>query len=473
MSSSRTVTALVIAVVAALCAAVPAFARPQPGVLGGYVTDADTGLALGGATLSWEGGAPATTDATGRFLFSGLTPGSTGTLDVAGPAGWEKTTVGGVTLPADDAGSQNVALHRDWAAAAGGATATSNDESAGAAGCGSGAAIDNDRSTGWSAAVAAHTAADPAQVTIALPQTIDVSRFVIDPSSACSHDAGAALGAYRILTSADGTTFTPAAEGTLTAAQRATNVAIAPTAGASGVRYVRLQALAPQDPAAATVDLRELQVQGVGPNTPPSGSLSVDAPRNYIKGTVRLTAAFTDTDSTITRYLWDFDGDGTWDQATRGPSVAHVWLTAATYHVVVGVRDFRGGLGTASLDLRIIDPNATVEPILQRKPLITFDPVDGIDLPVRIACSSRCTFTATMVLTKPTAKAIKSKRRTILTFKRRTEGPGLGSWTLELPSKTIKLLRRAHRKSVKVRLTASAVDQQKRRTTVHRWVTFR
>jgi hypothetical protein len=77
-----------------------------------------------------------------------------------------------------------------------------------------------------------------------------------------------------------------------------------------------------------------------------------------------------------------------------------------------------------------------------------------------------------LVLSKATAKSIKSKRRTILTMRKKTEGPGLGSWTITLPSKTIKLLRRAHRKSVKVRLTASAVDQQKRRSTVHRWVTF-
>jgi hypothetical protein len=42
-----------------------------------------------------------------------------------------------------------------------------------------------------------------------------------------------------------------------------------------------------------------------------------------------------------------------------------------------------------------------------------------------------------------------------------------------VPSKTITLLRRAHRKKVTVRLTASAIDQQKRRSTVHRWVAFR
>ncbi|MCW2994507.1 MAG: hypothetical protein JWQ18_2002 [Conexibacter sp.] len=476
-SSRRSLAVLVITVAAALSAVVPAGALA--GVLGGgiagYVTDADTGLGLGGATVSWNGTtspAPmATTGATGRYLLTGLDPGSAGALAVSGPPGWETTTVPNLTLPAADIGDQSVAVRRDWAATAGGASTTANDD--GNAGCPATAASDGDRATGWSATPASHTPADPAALTVALPQTIDVRQLVLDPTAACGHDPGAALGAYRIQTSPDGATWSTAAEGTLDASAQNTTTAIAPSANATAVRYVRLLALAPQDPTAATVDLRELQVFGVGPNLPPSGTLATDAPRNYVKNVVRLRATFTDPDSTITRYLWDFDGDGTFDQATAGPAVAHVWTLPGTYHVTVGVRDFRGGLGTTSIDLRIIDPNATVDPVIQRKPLITFDPVDGIDLPVRIACSSTCTFTASMVLTKQMAKAIKAKHRMVLSFKGKTEGPGLGSWTLELPSKTIKLLRKAHRKAVTVRLTASAVDRQKRRTTVHRWVRFR
>jgi hypothetical protein len=477
-SSRRTVAVLVITVAAALSAAVPAGAGVLGGGLAGYVTDADTGLGLAGATVTWSGTTSptptASTGATGRYLLTGLDAGSSGALGVRGPAGWESTTVTPVTLLTADIGERDVALHRDWAAVPGGASPSANDDTQAAPGCGPAAATDGDRATGWSATVAAHTTADPAALTVALPQTIDVRQLVLDPTAACGHDAGAALGAYRLQTSPDGASWTTAAEGTLGAAARGTTTAIAPNAAAaSGVRYVRLLALAPQDAAATTIDLRELQVFGVGPNLPPTGTVATDAPRNYIKSVVRLRATFTDPDSIITRYLWDFDGDGTFDQATAGPAVAHVWTLPGTYHLTVGVRDFRGGLGTTTLDLRIIDPNASVDPVIQRKPLLTFDPVDGIDLPVRIACSSQCTFTASFVLTKQTAKAIKAKRRTILTFKRKTEGPGLGSWTLELPSKTIKLLRNAHRKTVTVRMTASAVDQQKRRSTVHRWVKFR
>jgi hypothetical protein len=470
-SPRRTAIAVVLAAATALAAAGPAGAAQG---ITGYVTDADTGLGLNGATVTWNGTispAPqATTDATGRFLFSGMESGSSGSITAAGPAGWERKTVGDVQLPATGLGRQNVALHRDWAATAGGATATANDETV--AGCAPNAAVDNDTATGWSAS-AARPAEDPPALTVALPQAIDLRGVALDPTSACEHAAGAALGRYRIQTSPDGTAWATALEGELGAAARGALTTLAPTANATGVRYVRLQLLGAQDPAAATVDVRELQVFGVGPNEPPAGTLTTDAERNYIKGIVRLRAAFTDRDSTILRYLWDFDGDGVYDQATNGPAVAHVWAGPGLYRVTVGARDFRGALGTAQVDVRVTDPNVAVEPVLQRKPLITFDPPLGIDLAARIACASKCTFTAKMVLTARTAKRIHAKRRTVMTFKRTSEGAGLASWTLTLPTATVRLLRKAKLETVTVRLTASAVDQQKRRTTVHRWVRFR
>ncbi|HMJ36159.1 MAG TPA: discoidin domain-containing protein [Baekduia sp.] len=473
MSPRTTVTALLLAAAAALAATAPAGAVTSHG-LNGYVTDADTGLGLNGSSVTWNGTtSPApqvTTDGTGRFLFTGLDPGTTGSLAVVGPAGWDRKSVGGVTLPATDLGTQNVPLHRDWATPAGGASASANDGSV--PGCASAAAVDNDRATGWSAS-ATRPADDPPALTVTLPQTIDVRQLVLDPTSACDHAAGAALGRYRVQTSGDGASWATALEGELGADARGAATMLSPAVNAGGVRYVRLQLLSAQDPASPTIDVRELQVFGVGPNQPPAGTVSAGAERNYIKGIVRLRASFTDADSSILRYLWDFDGDGRYDQATNGPAVAHVWSGPGVYHVTVGARDFRGALGTASLDVRITDPSALVEAVPQRKPLITFDPPLGIDLPTRIACASKCTFTAKMVLTARTAKRIHAKRRTAMTFKRSTVAAGLGSWTLTLPNATVKLLRKAKLKTVTVRLTASAVDRQKRRTTVHRWVKFR
>jgi PKD domain/F5/8 type C domain len=465
MSSSRrtVVTALAVAVALAGALSAAASASILGGGVSGYVTDADTGLPLGGTELTWLGTtrpAPSrTTDASGHYLFTGLDAGSTGALTVAGPAGYERTTIGAIALPADDLAARNVALHRDWAAAA---PTTAAPDATAAVGCEPPKATDNDRATGWSTT-------QPAALTVGLPAPVDTTTVLLTAGASCGHPDGAALKDFRIETSPDGSNWIPTASGSLDggAGDQAVSV-IAPA-----TRFVRLLALSAQDPASPTIDLRELQVFGGGPDVPPSGTVATDTTRNYMKSVVRLRAAFTDPDSTILRYLWDFDGDGRFDQATNGPQVAHVWSAAGTYRVTVGARDFRGALGTTTLALRIIDPSVAVEPILQRRPLITFDPVDGIALPVRIACSSVCTFTAKLVLSKATAKAIGSKRRTILTMKRKTEGPGLGSWTIELPSKTIKLLRHAHRKTVKVRLTASAVDQQKRRSTVARWFVFR
>jgi hypothetical protein len=465
MSTSRRTAVTALAVVVALVCTVSAAASASilGGGVAGYVTDADTGLPLGGAALTWLGTtspAPSrTTDATGRYLFTGLDAGTTGALAVAGPAGYERTTIGAIALPADDLAARNVALHRDWASGA--PTAAVPDATA-AAGCEPAKATDNDRATGWSTT-------RPATLTVGLPAPVDTTTVLLTAGAVCGHPDSAALEDYKIETSPDGATWTPAARGALS--DGADDQAVSVTAPAT--RFVRLQALSAQDAASPTIDLRELQVFGGGPDVPPSGTVTTDAAKNPIGSVVRLRAAFTDPDSTILRYLWDFDGDGRFDQATNGPQVAHVWSAPGTYRVTVGARDFRGALGTTTLALRIIDPSVAVEPVIQRKPLITFDPVDGIDLPVRIACSSVCTFTAKLVLSKATAKAIGAKRRTILTMKKRTEGPGLGSWTIELPSKTIKLLRHAHRKTIKVRVTAGAVDQQKRRSTVARWFVFR
>jgi hypothetical protein len=476
MSPAPRLTAIALAALAtAVAAAAPAFGALGVG-LSGNVTDADTGLRIDQAKVTWSGTTSplpqATTDANGHFLFFGLDPNTSGTLQIAGPPGWDHVDVGPIALPGDGVVTQNVALHRDWALPAGGATVSSNDESGAGGGCGSGAAADGDRSTGWSAS-ATRPETDPPRVTIALPVAIDINTFMMTTGAACGHPDGAALGRYRIETSADGSTWTTAADGELGAADRGNDVAVPPAANATGVRFVRLTALTPQDATAPTIDLRELKIYGAAPGVPPAGTLTTEAQRNYMRQVVRLRATFTDTDSYIVRYLWDFDGDGNWDQATLGPQVAHVWAGAGVYHVTVGVRDFRGALGTASIDLRISDPNALIDPIPQRKPLITFDPPDGIDLSTRIACASICRYEVWMKTTPRMARKLRLRHRTVVHLKRKTQGPGLASWTLELPSSFIKRLRAAHLKKVTLRLTATAIDQQKRRSTVHRWVTFR
>lgn len=473
-SRGHTAIAALAAILAMLVGAGNAGAA-IPGGFQGVVTDAETGLPLGGASVALNGAISppptATTDDRGNYLLFGLR-GGTGILSAAGPAGYDRVDVSGIAVPSDSLVTQNLALHRDWATPAGGATATSNDESASDAGCGSAAAVDTDRSTGWSAA-AGRAAGDPATLTVQLPETIDVSALVLQAGPACGHAAGAALAHYRVETSPDGSTWTTAADGTLQAAQNGTDVAVTLATGTAGVKFVRLAMLSAQDPGATTIDVRELAVHGVGPNVPPSGTLTIPTHQNVVNAAIRLEASFTDPDSTIVHYLWDFDGDGTWDQATLSPWVTHVWAGQGRYHVVVGARDFRGALGTASVDMYMIDPQLPVQPILQRRPLITFNEPDGIDLETRIACSSACKFTASFVVSKRIAHRLHLKHRTIRRWHKHTKAPGLGSWTLTLPHTTIVKLRHHHLRKVRVRVSAHAVDRQHRRGAGHRWVTFR
>jgi extracellular elastinolytic metalloproteinase len=91
----------------------------------------------------------------------------------------------------------------------------------------------------------------PKQIVVELPATVDVSEFAIDPTNPCGVGGSASTGGFRIETSQDGTTWTIAAEGTFTAANRNQLNTVAPTAGTDDVRFVRYTMLTPQVPGGA------------------------------------------------------------------------------------------------------------------------------------------------------------------------------------------------------------------------------
>ena len=106
-----------------------------------------------------------------------------------------------------------------------------------------------------------------------LPQAITVKEFSVDPSANCGDGASASTSGYRIETSADGTTWTTANQGTFTADDLGQLNSLAPSAGATGVRFVRFTILGNQVPDFATdcpgpftgcvhADLTELEVFG-------------------------------------------------------------------------------------------------------------------------------------------------------------------------------------------------------------------
>jgi len=107
-----------------------------------------------------------------------------------------------------------------------------------------------------------------------LHRTVDVSAFGVDPAATCGDGGSASTGDYRIETSPDGTAWTTARTGAFTPDDRGRINELAPTAGASGVRYVRFTILGNQTPDFATscpdgpysgcsyTDLTELEVYG-------------------------------------------------------------------------------------------------------------------------------------------------------------------------------------------------------------------
>ena len=460
-----------LAALAVSVALAPAGAAHAITGLGGYVTDADSGLGVNQASVTFaqdgDAGTPpvATTDPTGRFLFSALS-GVTGRLDVDGPAGWLSTAIDGVSVPVGGFVQQDVAVRRNWATVPGGARlASATDDTSAGAGCGAAAAVDGSRTTGWSAS-ASHPASDPPTLTVELPTTIDVDGLGLETGSVCGHPDGAALGRFRIDTSPDGASWTTAVDGGLTDTDRGRAVVVSPGAGGSGVRFVRVAMLGAQDAAATEIDLRELQVLGKGPNVPPQdGQLAFDIPRPQPLSTVRLTATFTDPDSSIVRYLWDFDGDNVWDQATLGPRVAHVWAGNGTYNVTVGARDFRGALGTVTSSIRVAPLGAPVEPILDRKPMIAFDPADGPSVPFRVRCSVRCRITAELRATPALAYRLDLSRLVLGRTKRTYAGGGLADYRVSLSRKSVRKLRKTKLRKARVIARVKVVDAKKRTVT--------
>ena len=68
---------------------------------------------------------------------------------------------------------------------------------------------------------------------------------------------------------------------------------------------------------------------------------------------VLFGASFTDPDSKITGYHWDFDGNGTIDRTTATPTTTFAYARGGDYTARVAVTDFRGGAGTATAPIHV------------------------------------------------------------------------------------------------------------------------
>jgi hypothetical protein len=262
------------------------FHKPPKGAtttLTGTVTDKDTGAPVAGALVyigghasGYAGDYADATDANGQFSIAGVAPGTYPKVVVSAP-GYE-LIVQKVTVSAG--AKADFAPRRNWAAASGGGSVAGfNGPDYTDFGCGPGGAIDNAQGTGWGSTTGDDNATPtnvmvPKHVDIKLPATVNISAFNVDPSNTCGDPGSSSTGQYRIETSADGTTWATAAEGTFTAANRGKYNLVTPTGNTTGVQYVRFWMLSPQVPDFATncpagafggcqfTDMTELQVFG-------------------------------------------------------------------------------------------------------------------------------------------------------------------------------------------------------------------
>ncbi len=314
------------------------------------------------------------------------------------------------------------------------------DDSGALFGCGLTKLIDQRTTSGWSAV----NSGDP-EALVRLPVAIDVTGFGLDPTNTCGDDEGASTRDFKIETSSDGNSFTTAVAGSFSPAHRG-SLHHLPT-DRRNVRYVRLTLLSALDAGSLFVDASELTVYGAPPNTLPSGSLAASRVVLPTGGTVDFAASFTDPDSRIVGYDWDFDGDGSVDRSTGEATTSFTYTRAGAFAPAVAVRDYRGGAGTAT---RPITVTATRKPVVKlprrgRRGKAT----------ARVKCAERCTVTARI---RVGGRTVRTVRRTLTTTAERRIA-------LALPRKV-----RRDRRSVRTRLTVSARYGDGRSTTARRTV---
>ena len=231
--------------------------KDERGLLTGTVRDSDTGQPVAGVpvTLAFQGASGAVnpttvTAADGRLQLGPVPAGTYRKLVVAG-AGYDpvvtRVTVASTGTVAD------VDARRNWAAASGGARVSAFTGPDHSPQCGPVGAIDGSLTTGWGSTTGDDegTPTDvfvPKLLTVDLGRAVDVSELAVDPAATCGDGGSASTAGYRIETSPDGATWTVAAEGTFTAADRGRLNPVAPAAGTTDVRYVRFTMLSNQTP---------------------------------------------------------------------------------------------------------------------------------------------------------------------------------------------------------------------------------
>ena len=472
---------------------VPPPAGTPLGGLRGTVSDSQTGLPLAGAVIrigaaTTDSGAAsliATTGADGSYAIDGITEGTYAKVAVR-PAsgGYDPVDLHDVVIRGGETITQDVALNRNWASKPGGAAIVSSNDGTGEPFCGPNALIDDrDGGAGWSAwnpnspDYPGGLSGNPPTTTIRLPVAVDISAIGIDPASTCGNGASATLKGYKLEVSSDGATFRTVSEGEFQATQAGELNLLQPPAGAgANVRQVRLTMLSPQNECDVCsgldfIDVTSLEVFGAVPNALPAGVLTA-TPSSIAPGQVVAfdASSFTDPDSRITGYDWDFDGNGSVDRTTPGPKTDFAYGAAGAFVAKVAVKDFRGGAGTGSAAVAV----KAAAPPVARLPVITISRAGTRgQFTVRVTCAQRCAVSGKVTVSSSVARRLRLKLRTVRTVRRTITSPARQTIRVQLSKALRTALTKRRVRSVVVSARFTATYNDKRKRTVARRVSVR
>jgi hypothetical protein len=166
-------------------------------------------------------------------------------------------------------------------------------------------------------------------------------------------------------------------------------------------------------------------------------------------------SSFHDPDSLITGYSWDFDGNGTVDSTTSGPTTNFTYPARGTFAAKVTANDFVGGGGSAS---------ATV--VVGKKPTTTISSKGRRGkLTITVTCAAACKVTAAGTITKALRKRYHLRSRTVAKLSARLTKAGTKKLTLKINSKVRAKLKRRHVKTLPISVRVVIKDATGARTT--------
>ena len=159
---------------------------------------------------------------------------------------------------------------------------------------------------------------------------------------------------YRISTSTDGTTFTTAAD--VTISQAGVNIT---TFSARGARYVRITSVTRATPYG--ISFWDVNVYGPGDtNAAPTARMTATP----TSGAPPLTVSFdgsgsSDPNGDPLTYAWDLDGDGAYDDSTAAKPT-WTYTAGGIYTAGLRVSDGQGGTHTTSQTISVGAPRPTI-----------------------------------------------------------------------------------------------------------------